>query len=68
VLGQAARFGISHAYQGLSGILLTGATGLVIGIVYIASRRNLLVCILLHGLVDTVSLTALFFGVMPNAV
>ncbi|MFN3513716.1 MAG: CPBP family intramembrane glutamic endopeptidase [Phenylobacterium sp.] len=67
VIGQAALFGLGHAYQGLGGVLLTGVTGLVLGIVYVAGRRNLAPCILLHGLIDTVSLTALFLGVAPGA-
>lgn len=64
LVAQGVLFGLSHAYQGLSGIVLTGVTGLILGLVYLASSRNLIVCILLHALVDTISLTAIFLGVL----
>ena len=64
VLIQAVVFGLSHAYQGPGGIWLTGITGLLLGGVYLLSGRNLVVCILLHGLVDSVSLTAIYVGVV----
>ncbi|HET9426753.1 MAG TPA: CPBP family intramembrane glutamic endopeptidase [Allosphingosinicella sp.] len=65
VLAQAVIFGALHSYQGVGGAILAGATGLIIGLVYIAGGRNLWACILLHGLVDTVSLSAIYFGVAP---
>lgn len=65
VLAQAAIFGALHAYQGPGGALLAAGTGLVLGSVYLVGGRNLWPCILLHGLVDTVSLTALYLGAVP---
>jgi membrane protease YdiL (CAAX protease family) len=62
VLGQAAIFGALHSYQGLGGAILAGTTGLIIGLVYVAGGRNLWAPILLHGLIDTVSLSAIYFG------
>lgn len=62
VLVQAIIFGTLHSYQGAAGAILAGATGLIIGIVYLLGGRNLWACILLHGLVDTVSLTAIYLG------
>ncbi len=49
---QAALFGLSHAYQHLYGILLTGFLGLLFGIVYLALNRNLWVVVIGHGLYD----------------
>jgi membrane protease YdiL (CAAX protease family) len=49
---QAAFFGLSHAYQHLYGILLTGFLGLFFGIVYLALNRNLWVVVIGHGLYD----------------
>jgi membrane protease YdiL (CAAX protease family) len=63
VLVQAAIFGALHSYQGLGGVILAGTTGLIIGLVYIGGGRNLWAPILLHGLIDTVSLSAIYFGV-----
>ena len=54
---QAALFGAFHFYQGIGGALLTGAVGLLIGLVWLVGGRNLWACILLHGLVDFVSAT-----------
>ena len=61
-IGQAVVFGSLHAYQGLGGAILAGVTGLIIGLVYVAGRRNLWTCIILHGLIDTVGLTAIYLG------
>lgn len=57
VLLQAALFGACHAYQGLGGALLTGAVGLLLGLVWLAGGRNLWACIFLHGLVDFIAAT-----------
>lgn len=64
LLVQAAIFGFGHGYQGLSGVLLTSAAGLVLGAVRLAGRGNLVACVALHGLIDTVSLTAVYFGAL----
>lgn len=49
-------FGAAHAYQGPTGILLTATLGLVFGIVYVASGRNLWFNVVVHGVYDTLSL------------
>lgn len=67
LVGQAMIFSLGHGYQGLGGVLLTGGAGLILGLVYLGGRRNLIACILLHGLIDTVSLTAVFLGALPDA-
>jgi membrane protease YdiL (CAAX protease family) len=67
VVLQAAVFGALHAYQGLGGAMVAAGAGLVLGLVYIAARKNLWAPILLHGLVDTVSINAVYFGVAGNA-
>lgn len=64
-LFQAVLFGLLHAYQGLGGALLAGSTGLVLGLVYRIGGRNLWPCFMLHGLVNTISLTALYVGAAP---
>jgi len=66
LVAQAALFGLAHIYQGWGGVLVTGAIGLVLGGVFLAGRRNLVACMVLHGLVDTVSLTAVFLGILPT--
>jgi membrane protease YdiL (CAAX protease family) len=64
VLLQAVAFGALHAYQGPSGMLVTGTIGLVFGIGY-ARGRSLWPLILAHGLLDTVALTLMYLGVAP---
>jgi len=49
-------FGAAHAYQGPTGIMITGFLGLLFAIVYVAAGRNLWFNILVHGVYDTLSL------------
>jgi membrane protease YdiL (CAAX protease family) len=62
IIAQAIMFGLGHSYQGLYGIVLTGAIGLVMGITYWLGGRWLLPVILAHGLVDTISITQVYLG------
>ncbi|MGB6384703.1 MAG: CPBP family intramembrane glutamic endopeptidase [Terriglobales bacterium] len=62
VLMVSVLFGYGHYYKGPSGIVDSGMAGLVLGTAYLLSGRNLWVCILAHGLIDTVGVVALFFG------
>lgn len=66
VVAQGIIFGALHAYQGTGGAIVAGVTGTMIGLVYVVGGRNLWACILLHGLVDTISLTALYLGAAPG--
>jgi membrane protease YdiL (CAAX protease family) len=56
VLLSAVVFGAAHAYQGPTGILITGLLGLLFAIVYVAAGRNLWFNIVVHGTYDTLSL------------
>jgi membrane protease YdiL (CAAX protease family) len=49
---QAAIFGSLHIHQGIGGVLMTGAAGLIIGLIWLVGGRNLWPCFLLHGLID----------------
>jgi len=64
VLISATLFGYGHYYKGPAGIVDSGMAGLVLGAAYILSRRNLWVCILAHGFIDSFGIVALFFGWM----
>jgi len=55
-------FGYGHYYKGPAGIVDSGMAGLVLGTAYLLSGRNLWVCILAHGFVDTIGLIAVFLG------
>lgn len=56
----AVMFGLAHLYQGLPGVITTGTVGLVFGIWYLISRRNLLPVIIAHGVVNSIGMTVLF--------
>jgi uncharacterized protein len=62
VLGQAAIFGALHAIQGATGVAITAYVGVVLAATYYLSGRNLWAPILAHGIMDTVSLTAMYLG------
>jgi len=67
---QAALFGLSHSYQHLYGIVLTGSLGVFFGIVYLALNRNLWVVVIGHGLYDAAHafyVAGLFGVARPNA-
>ena len=62
VLVVAVLFGYGHYYKGPSGMIDSGMAGLLLGAAYVLSGRNLWVCILAHGFIDTFGVTAAFFG------
>ena len=63
VLLPAMLFGYGHFYyQGLSGMIVTGAIGLVLGTMFVLYRHNLWPVILWHGLIDTLAFTATFMN------
>jgi membrane protease YdiL (CAAX protease family) len=62
VLVVSVLFGYGHYYKGPAGIVDSGMAGLVLGAAYLLSGRNLWVCILAHGFIDTVGVVALYFG------
>jgi uncharacterized protein len=66
VLASSALFGAAHLYQGVSGVIATGLTGLVFALVYLASGRNLWASILAHGFLDTAGFVLIYLGVYPG--
>lgn len=62
VLCSVALFGIAHYYQGLSGMLVTGATGLIFGIAFLLGNRNIWPLVITHGLINTLSFSLMYFN------
>jgi membrane protease YdiL (CAAX protease family) len=62
VVVSAVLFGYGHFYKGPSGIVDSGMAGLVLGAAFVLSGRNLWVCILAHGFIDTVGVVTEFLG------
>lgn len=58
----AVLFGYGHFYKGPTGIIDSAFAGLVLGVVYLVSRRNLWTCILAHGFIDTFGIIAVLAG------
>jgi membrane protease YdiL (CAAX protease family) len=55
-------FGYGHFYKGPAGIVDSSVAGLILGTAYLLSGRNLWVCVLAHGFIDTIGVVVLFFG------
>jgi membrane protease YdiL (CAAX protease family) len=61
VLVVSLLFGYGHYYKGPAGVIDSGVAGVVLGAAFLLSGRNLWVCILAHGFIDTVGVVAVFF-------
>ena len=59
-------FGLAHAYQGITGVIDEGLMGLLYGIVYLRTGRNLSVPIVAHGVQDSIDLFLIFAGKFPG--
>ncbi len=66
LIGSSALFGLAHLYQGLSGVVATGVTGMLFGTAYLLSGRNLWCAVLAHGLLDTLGFVMIYLGVYPG--
>jgi membrane protease YdiL (CAAX protease family) len=62
LMGSSVLFGLAHYQEGLVGVLYNGAFGLVLGSVYLGTRRNLWVTIIAHGLINTLRFVLVFGG------
>jgi membrane protease YdiL (CAAX protease family) len=47
-------FGLTHAYQGVTGVIDEALMGLLLGLIYLGTGRNLAVSIVAHGIADTI--------------
>jgi membrane protease YdiL (CAAX protease family) len=59
-------FGLAHAYQGITGVLDEGLQGLLLGMIYLRTGRNLAVPIVAHGVCDTIDVVLIFLGKYPG--
>lgn len=64
IIGQAVIFGLLHLYQGALGAVVAGVLGLALGIVWWFSGRNLWAGIVVHGILDSISMTGLYLGLI----
>lgn len=61
----AVLFGLLHLYQGPIGVITTGIVGFIFGIFFVLQGRNLWALILVHGLIDTISVIQFFVAGVP---
>jgi membrane protease YdiL (CAAX protease family) len=62
---QGLLFGLAHAYQNPLGIAFTGAVGMLMGFLFLASGRNLWPLIIGHGLYDASRFVLFYFKGPP---
>lgn len=62
---QAVLFGSLHSFQGPIGIILSGTSGFLFGLIFYAAGRRLWVPILAHGFVDSYAITMFYLGKSP---
>ena len=62
ILVQAAIFGLGHIGFGVRGAVTAAVIGVIFGTIYVVNGRNLWPLIIAHGVTDSVSLVALYFG------
>ena len=60
LFSSAIIFGLVHAYQGITGILMTGFTGIVFGLVFLYSKRNLWASIFAHAFTDSLAFILIY--------
>ena len=65
-LMQGALFGAAHAYQNPLGIAITGTLGILMGLLVLASGRNLWAVIIGHGLFDASRFVLFYFHGPPT--
>ena len=63
---QGVLFGAAHAYQNPLGIAITGTLGILMGLLVLASGRNLWPVIIGHGLFDASRFVLFYFGGPPT--
>jgi membrane protease YdiL (CAAX protease family) len=63
---QGALFGAAHAYQNPLGIAITGTLGVLMGLLVLASGRNLWPVIIGHGLFDASRFVLFYFQGSPT--
>lgn len=55
-------FGVSHIYQGVSGVVSVFIWSLTISLLFNKNRQNLLLLVLVHGFSDTIGLTLIYLN------
>lgn len=60
LLAVSLLFGLVHSYQGINGVIINGFTGLMQGLLYLATRRKLWTGIICHGVIDSLGFILIY--------
>jgi hypothetical protein len=60
-------FGAMHSEQGMAGAVQEGLSGLLLGVLFLATGRNLVVPIVAHGISNTIAFVLIYLGRYPGA-
>jgi membrane protease YdiL (CAAX protease family) len=64
IITQAIFFAVAHVYLGQRGVVTATAIGLLYGAAYVGTGRQLPALMLAHGATDSLSLIAIYTGMM----
>ncbi|MFY0606776.1 MAG: CPBP family intramembrane metalloprotease [Cyclobacteriaceae bacterium] len=64
VVSTSIFFGYLHEYQGITGQIAIAIMGAILGGIYIMNKGRLWLNILVHGFVNTISMTMVYFGIL----
>ncbi|PRX57806.1 hypothetical protein CLV81_1819 [Flagellimonas meridianipacifica] len=59
----SAVFGWIHAYQGITGQIITGIIGTTMATIFHFRKYDLWFCIAIHGFFDTIALVFMYYGI-----
>jgi len=59
-------FGWGHTEQGVSGWVQEGISGFLLGVLFLVSRKNLVLPIVAHGVSNSLALTLIYLGNYPG--
>ncbi len=59
-----ALFGYVHAYQGSTGQIVAGITGMILGFIFYKRKYNLWFNIAVHGFFDTIAVICMYYGLL----
>jgi uncharacterized protein len=66
IIAVNAAFGLAHLYQGESGIVQAAVQGVLLGLLYLATGRNLIAPIAAHFTANNCDFVTIFLGLHPG--
>ncbi|HET7845518.1 MAG TPA: type II CAAX endopeptidase family protein [Xanthomonadales bacterium] len=66
LVASSVLFGWGHTEQGVSGWIQEGLSGLLLGVLFLATRRCLAVPVVAHGVSNTVAFVLIYLGRYPG--